>query len=363
MPIDVGPPGPSQLPGGTHFSNKYVDRPELVYLGADDGMLHAFYAANGQEAFAFLPADMVPVVAKLYAQGGQRYSPNDHVWGLAGSPKVKNLCVANCGTPASTLTCSDDANGVYNDGCPQWKTILVMGAGMGGNRPFALDITDPIRFAQPGRPTPCCGTRATSQRAAAFPAIPLAQPFPCRPLRTSGRPARTTCSWFRASASSNNTTLIDTLAWTGAAATPATTTVSGSSTCSGQTFEVAADVAVARDNSGTTTTPSDQNLLATYVADTSGTVHQYYGSALTSAGTPTPISLGCTQPLHFSPAVVQLNRNNGSSDNTVFLAQVTNSILDPNTVGSSTPSELVVARLLSVGTSAPAPTLDHDVWH
>jgi hypothetical protein len=88
-------------------------------------------------------------------------------------------------------------------------------------------------------------------------------------------------------------------------------------------------------------------------------VHQYYGSALTSAGTPTPISLGCTQPLHFSPAVVQLNRNNGSSDNTVFLAQVTNSILDPNTVGSATPSELVVARLLSVGTSLPAPTLDH----
>ena len=65
-------------------------------------MLHAFYAGTGKEAFAFIPADMVPVIAKLYAQGGQRYSPNDHVYGLAGSPKVKNLCVANCKVAAET---------------------------------------------------------------------------------------------------------------------------------------------------------------------------------------------------------------------------------------------------------------------
>ena len=358
MPIDVGPPGPSQLPGGTHFSNVYLNRPELVYLGADDGMLHAFYAANGLEAFAFLPADMVPVVAKLYAQGGQRYSPNDHVWGLAGSPKVKNLCVENCGTPAKNLTCSDAADGVYSDGCPKWKTILVMGAGMGGNRPFALDITDAA-----GSPslksdsllwhagyTPTSGVLHSTSfgQTLSVPAFAY--------KRTTGE---NDVLMVSGTASSNSTTLIDALAGTGAAATPATTTVSGSSTCS-QTFEVAADVAIARDNYGN---PPDQNLLATYVADTSGTVHQYYGSSLTSDGTPTPISLGCTQPLHFSPAVVQLNRNNkDSKDNTVFLAQVTNSILDPNTNDPNNPSELVVARLLSVvpssGTTAPAPTKD-----
>jgi len=37
-------------------------------------MLHAFYASTGKEAFAFIPADMVPMIAKIYAQGGQRYS-------------------------------------------------------------------------------------------------------------------------------------------------------------------------------------------------------------------------------------------------------------------------------------------------
>jgi len=62
-------------------------------------MLHAFYAvdcaegAAGMEAFAFIPRDMIPVIASSTPRAAQRYSPNDHVWGLAGSPKVKNLCI------------------------------------------------------------------------------------------------------------------------------------------------------------------------------------------------------------------------------------------------------------------------------
>jgi hypothetical protein len=56
--------------------------------------------------------------------------------------------------------------------------------------------------------------------------------------------------------------------------------------------------------------------------------------------------------------VVQLNRNNSNNpDNSVFLAQVTNSILDPNTVAvtSSFPASLlVVAKLSSIGNAPPA---------
>jgi hypothetical protein len=62
--------------------------------------------------------------------------------------------------------------------------------------------------------------------------------------------------------------------------------------------------------------------------------------------------------LHFSPAVVQLNRNDPTNlDNSVYLAQATNSILDPNTVAvtSSFPaSMLVVAKLSSIGNAPPA---------
>jgi hypothetical protein len=60
--------------------------------------------------------------------------------------------------------------------------------------------------------------------------------------------------------------------------------------------------------------------------------------------------------LHYSPAVVQLNRNDPTNlDNSVYLAQVTNSILDPNTAGPSFPaSQLVVAKLSSIGNVPPA---------
>ena len=349
MPIDVGPPGPSGMPGGNHFWHTYANRPEMVYLGADDGMLHAFYAASGQEAFAFIPADMVPIIAKLYAQGGQRYSPNDHVYGLAGSPKVKNVCVANC----SVTTCTDDPNVDYPDSCPQWKTILVMGVGLGGNSPFVLDITDPVESGTLNLDSSSllwhagyknAGGITTSKLGAtisvpAFAYNRTTDQSDYRVLMASGNPA-----------SGSGPTLFDVTASAGAAEG----SVAFSGSCSGQEFAVVADVAVARDNYGTS---PDQNLLATYVADTAGTMHQYFGPSLTSAGT--PMTLGCQQPLHFSPAVVQLNRNNShSNDNTVFLAQVTNSILDPNTVGSATPSELVVAKLAAVGSPAPQPTLD-----
>ena len=349
MPIDVGPPGPSSMPGGNRFWHAYAGRPELVYLGADDGMLHAFFAVSGQEAFAFIPADMIPVIAKLYAQGGQRYSPNDHVYGLAGSPKVKNVCVANC----SVKTCSDDPNADYPDSCPQWKTILVMGVGLGGNRPFALDITDPVEGSMVTLDSDSllwhagyknAGGINTSKLGAtisvpAFAYNRTTSQNDYRVLMASGNPA------------SGGPTLFNVTAKDGAA--EGSVAISGSGT-----VEVVADVAVARDNSGSSSSPADQNLLATYVADTSGTVHQYYGSTLTSAGTPISLT-GQNQPLHFSPAVVQLNRNTGSIDNTVFLAQVTNSILDPNTVGDSFPaSELVVAKLLARGSPPPQPALD-----
>jgi len=67
----------------------------LVYLGADDGTLHAFYASTGQEAFAFIPADMVRS-SRSSTPRRPALQPERPYLRLAGSPKVKNLCVANC---------------------------------------------------------------------------------------------------------------------------------------------------------------------------------------------------------------------------------------------------------------------------
>jgi hypothetical protein len=117
-----------------------------------------------------------------------------------------------------------------------------------------------------------------------------------------------------------------------------------------------ADVAVARDYSAS----GDQNLLAAYLADTWGTLHQYapgFTPILDKGGA--PMALGCQHPLHFAPAVVQLNRNNPNNENgnSVFLVQVTNSVLDPNTVTISSDfpaSQLVVAKLTANGNNPPA---------
>ena len=369
MPIDVGPPGASTMPGGNHFWYAHANRPELVYLGADDGTLHAFYASTGQEAFAFIPADMVPIIAKLYAQGGQRYSPNDHIYGLAGSPKVKNLCVANCKV-ASNLTCSDEPNGAYQDGCPDWRTILIMGEGPGGNHPFALDITDPFPSGTAMLSNDSLLWHVGYKAAAGISASHLGETdsVPAfayhqttgqddyRVLMASGYPYP--------SGSSSTTYLIDATAWAGAlpSVSGPGATISGSGGCdssTGQEFTVLADVAVARDYSK----GGDQNLLAAYVADTWGTLHAYapgYSPVLDKGGA--PMSLGCQHPLHFSPAVVQLNRNNPNNENgnSVYLVQVTNSVLDPITVAYSSgkfpASKLVVGRLTSIG--ANPPTLD-----
>ena len=90
------------------------------------------------------------VITKLYAQGGQNLSADQridgttsttkahrnllgdkgqHVFGLAGSPKVKDMCLG------SGCTSSDGSD---------WHTVLVMTEGPGGNKPFALDITNVV---------------------------------------------------------------------------------------------------------------------------------------------------------------------------------------------------------------------------
>jgi len=365
VPIDVGPPGASKMPGGNHFWYAHANRTELVYVGADDGMLHAFQAADGTEAFAFIPADLVPTIGKLYAQNGQRYNPSEHIYGLAGSPKVKNVCVANCKVP-SNLTCSDDLNGTYQAGCPDWKTILVVGEGPGGNHPFALDITDPFDSGVATLTNSSLLWHAGYKNAAginishlgetdsvpAFAYNATTDQSDYRVLIASGYPPP--------SQSSTTTYLIDATASTGAAPGSAGpgTLITGTGNCGsspGQEFTVLADVAVARNYKS-----PDQSLVAAYMADTWGTLHQYAPaySPVYDKGGP-PLSLGCHHPLHFSPAVIQLTRINSAADDSVYLAQVTNSVLDPVTMPYSADkfpaSKLVIAKLSSTGNNPPAP--------
>jgi len=88
-----------------------------VYVGANDGMLHAFDVAAGRELFAYVPASMLPRMNQLTAPG---YVHRPYVDGEIG------IGAARLGG--------------------EWKTILTAGMGGGAQGLFALDISNPADF-------------------------------------------------------------------------------------------------------------------------------------------------------------------------------------------------------------------------
>jgi hypothetical protein len=368
VPIDVGPPGSGEFPGAKNFMKLYGHRPNLVYVGSDDGMLHAFHTSDGaawsagQEAFAFLPRDMVPIVNRLYAQGGQRYSPDDHIYGLAGSPKVKNICVSNCnvttGCPCETGSSCPDT-GLVQTGCPVWKTALIMTAGPGGNHPFVLDVTDVIAPAGVSVDTSAllnwhAGYGSNTSKTAWESYLGETDSVPAffynsdssksdyRVVMTSGYPYVDRTSTSTGTSTSQGKTLVVARAMgTDAAskgavvdtyAVPAPTC---SSTPTAHKYTLLGDVAIAKKYTrANASSPQDLGLIGAYFGDSWGDLHQYtpsYSPKVDSASSGFPVHLGCGHPLYYSPALVQLNRFDSAATTDFFLAQVTNSVADPLT--------------------------------
>lgn len=90
------------------------NRRGMVYVGANDGMLHAFYADSGREAFAFIPS---PVFSRLRNLSMQSYT---HQYYVDGAPGMGDA---------------------YFGGA--WHTVLTGGLNKGGQGIYAIDITDP----------------------------------------------------------------------------------------------------------------------------------------------------------------------------------------------------------------------------
>jgi len=117
----------ASIQGGTYasFYNTYKTRTAAVFVGANDGMMHAFNAETGNELFAYIPSWLGP---KLSALSRTDYA-NNHQSYLDGTPTVNEALVGTSGTAAD------------------WKTVLVSGTGAGGRGVFALDVTDPTAFS------------------------------------------------------------------------------------------------------------------------------------------------------------------------------------------------------------------------
>ncbi|MCK6406423.1 MAG: hypothetical protein L6Q60_10450 [Rhodocyclaceae bacterium] len=158
-------------PGYDAFRTSNASRLAMVYVAANDGMLHAFAAkgvaatetlvtaaANaraaasldptnatkaadaatataaataaisgdtqiGQERWAFIPSFVMP---NLYRLADKQYR-DKHRYYIDSTPIVGDVCIEDCGDAGAAV----------------WKTILVGGLGRGGRGYYALDITDP----------------------------------------------------------------------------------------------------------------------------------------------------------------------------------------------------------------------------
>jgi type IV pilus assembly protein PilY1 len=129
-PVFVGQPpfsGRDNLPYPNTVGQLYsdfklskLDREELVYVGANDGMLHAFDANTGQEKFAFVP-NMLFNNNKLSNLTKPNYS---HEFYVDLTPTVNDTYINS-----------------------SWNTVLIGGMGKGGQGYYALNVTDPASFA------------------------------------------------------------------------------------------------------------------------------------------------------------------------------------------------------------------------
>jgi type IV pilus assembly protein PilY1 len=125
-------------PGYSNFKSSYANRKTVVYIGANDGMLHAFdggiataCTTCGTELFAYVPS---------FTYGNATTGP---VSGLASLGK-KNF-VHHPLVDATPRHADIDLARTAGSGTttPNWRTILVGGLGKGGKGYYAIDITNP----------------------------------------------------------------------------------------------------------------------------------------------------------------------------------------------------------------------------
>jgi type IV pilus assembly protein PilY1 len=116
-------------PGYSSFKSLYSGRPTVVYVGANDGMLHAFNgsATGGAELFAYVPNALF--------KGPNNTPATDGLAQLANTAYVHHYYVD--ATPQIT-----DVN--FGGGTNDWHTLLVGGLGKGGKSYFAIDVTNPV---------------------------------------------------------------------------------------------------------------------------------------------------------------------------------------------------------------------------
>lgn len=120
VPVYVSKPtfqfGDAVTPNYGAFKAAQATRQSALYVGANDGMLHAFNGTTGAEMWAYVPT---MVMANMHLLGDKNYSIK-HTYFVDGTATVMDA---------------------YFGGA--WHTVLVAGLNKGGKGFYALDVTNP----------------------------------------------------------------------------------------------------------------------------------------------------------------------------------------------------------------------------
>lgn len=110
-PPSLDPPPDAAYPA---FKAAHANRRSIIWVGANDGMIHGIDARLGVEVWAFIPFNLLPKLHTL--RSGQPVG--DFRYFADGSPKVSDVKVGT-----------------------QWRTYLVIGQGAGGTFYQTFDVT------------------------------------------------------------------------------------------------------------------------------------------------------------------------------------------------------------------------------
>jgi type IV pilus assembly protein PilY1 len=120
------PAGPAYA---AFLGRRSINLSNTIFVGANDGMLHAFDTATGIERFAYVPASVYEVPRSSSSGQSERKlrmlaDPSaEHRFTVDGTPQVGDAYLNR-----------------------SWKTILLSATGAGSRSIFALDVTNPAAF-------------------------------------------------------------------------------------------------------------------------------------------------------------------------------------------------------------------------
>ncbi len=144
----------------THPNIKYRDK--VVYVGGNDGMLHAFLIARwdntqqkyltkptecsdiGTELWAYIPSNYLDQLRNLAAStyGSQAVGACSHRFMVDLAPRTYEICLDSKISTDGTAPGTADLTPAKLQDWP-WRTVVIGGERGGGDMYFALDVTDP----------------------------------------------------------------------------------------------------------------------------------------------------------------------------------------------------------------------------